>query len=319
MILTISFLIIICASPVHSDTGYGVVLLYHRFGDARYPTTSVSIEDFRFQMEYLKRAGFRVVSLGEFLGYLKRGRFPGKVALITIDDGYKSTLKAFEVLKEYNYPFLLFLYMEAFNRYPDFLTLEDVRMMLKSGLVSLGLHSYSHFRLSALPSAERESFVERDTLKALARFKKLFGFYPKVYSYPYGEYSRDIVSFISSRFDAAFTQDLGTVDNCTSPYLVPRIPVVGSWSRPEVFVRLLRLRPLCIRGYPYGFVPGRLRLRLGLPHGFRNCYLYATHTGWRRMERASEVTLNITGKERIGVKCIKDGMVYQRLWLVMPE
>ena len=116
--------------------GHATILLYHRFGDDRYPTTSVSMEDFERQMLYLKENGYRVVRLKEIVRLVKEGRdIPEKTVAITIDDGYRSTMKAYEVLKRFGFPFTVFLYMEAVGRYPDFLTLEQIREMEGSGLV----------------------------------------------------------------------------------------------------------------------------------------------------------------------------------------
>lgn len=133
-----TFALLILLTCVEAFAGHATILLYHRFGDARYPTTSVSMEEFERQMRYLKENGYRVVRLSTLVDTLKRGEeVPPKTVAITIDDGYRSTMKAYEVLRRYGYPFTVFLYMEAVGRYPDFLTLEQIRKMELSGLAEV--------------------------------------------------------------------------------------------------------------------------------------------------------------------------------------
>jgi len=132
--LTSALLILIISGRAWAD--YGIILLYHRFDDERYPTTSVSIEDFEEQMEYLRREGYRVVPLSELVEAILTGRkIPPKTVAIT---------KAYRVLRRFGYPFTVFLYMEAVGRYPDFLTLEDLKELESYGKVEFENHSYAH-------------------------------------------------------------------------------------------------------------------------------------------------------------------------------
>ena len=46
--------------------GYVTVLLYHRFGEAKYPSTNISVEKFREQLQYLRDENYRVLNMEEF-------------------------------------------------------------------------------------------------------------------------------------------------------------------------------------------------------------------------------------------------------------
>lgn len=302
------------------------VLIYHRFDDARYPTTSTSLEELEKQITFLKSKGYRFVSLKEFLAFLDKGSFPKRCVLVTVDDGYKSTYKAYRVFKRERIPFVLFLYMEAVDRYPDFLSVKQINEMLSSGLVSLGLHSYSHMALSKLGimGNSLKASLEADISRAYSRFVKLFGFSPAVYSYPYGEYSREAVEVVDKMgFKAAFTQDIGAVSSCTSRYLVPRIPVVGSFAELGKFEKTLSYRDLCVDFLPFGFVPQNLAFEASIPRSFSRCYFYTSSSGWmpvKVFEGKVEVFVELNFvKGRIGLRCIRNKTIYQRLRLVMSR
>ena len=65
---------------------------------------------FRFQMWYLKTAGFKVVSLQEILSFIKGNDSDERLVAITFDDGYQDFYdNAFPVLKTYKLPSTVFL------------------------------------------------------------------------------------------------------------------------------------------------------------------------------------------------------------------
>ena len=79
------------------------VLIYHRFGENTYPTTNISLDRFREQLEYLKNNDYTVISLEMLLGYLtKNTSLPPRCVVLTMDDGYRSVYeKAWPLLQEY--------------------------------------------------------------------------------------------------------------------------------------------------------------------------------------------------------------------------
>lgn len=102
-----------------------VVLCYHRVlppaflrlgrflwpSEAELSRFAVDSREFAAQLDHLRRQGVRFVAPDEAERYLKgEERLPGKLALVTFDDGDLSVYReAFPVLKERRIPFLLFL------------------------------------------------------------------------------------------------------------------------------------------------------------------------------------------------------------------
>jgi peptidoglycan/xylan/chitin deacetylase (PgdA/CDA1 family) len=88
----------------------GIVLTYHRVNDEGDPfLPALPARRFASQLEFLARH-YRVVPLGDLLGWLETGADgPPRVAL-TIDDGYPDTLEvAFPLLRRVGLPATLFL------------------------------------------------------------------------------------------------------------------------------------------------------------------------------------------------------------------
>lgn len=321
------------APQVLAGSGYAVVLLYHRFGDVRYPSTSVSMEDFERQMRFLKENNYRVISLSELNALVSsRNKIPPKTVVITIDDGYKTTMKAFEVLKKYGFPFTVFLYMEAIDRYPDFLTQKDIEELKSSCLVEFGNHLYSHpdLALNRLKLSKNEylNLLKREEKLSRRRFKRLLGYEPTFLAFPYGGYDRLSLKFFSGLYRLLLTQDRGSY---AGGKLVPRMAVVGSLSRLRRFTKNLEVEPLPVaRLYP---PPGALEKGSFKPsfllkgNHFRACYIYTTTCGWMKAKtRGNLVTLSQPvplklKRERVGVKCVnsKTGRVAQLFYLVLNQ
>ncbi len=316
-----------------AGSNYVTILLYHRFGDDRYPTTSVSLSDFEREMEYLKENGYRVLSINELFSIISSGKeIPPKSVLITVDDGYKTTLKAFQILKKYNFPFTVFLYMEAVDRYPDFLTSGDLKAMEASGLVTFGNHLYSHPDLAkkrlSMSRSQYLDFLQKEENLSRDRFKKLFRKEPLYFAFPYGSYDRVSLSFFGRRYRFVFSQDRGSFGGGEFP--IPRMAIVGSLSSFRNFVSVLKVEPLPVVSHTpdVGVLksnPTRIVFELENPENYHDCYIYVTDRGWFRARKTGKFVESLKpveiGKEksRIGLRCIdaKTGKRAEFFYLVL--
>lgn len=130
-----------------SDSGQITCFVYHRFGDNRYPSTNISVKDFRNHLTYLKNNEYHVVTLNEALELLINGKtIPEKTVALTIDDGYKSFLEnGMPLLREFDYKATLFINTKQFGT-GDFLSIQEIRQIIKEGIeVENHSHSHAHF------------------------------------------------------------------------------------------------------------------------------------------------------------------------------
>lgn len=235
------------------------VLIYHRFGEDRYPTTNVAVASFREQMAYLRDNGYQVVTLASVAAALKENRpVPDRAVVITIDDGYESAYtEAWPILKEFRYPFTIFLNIQAVNDgYHNLLSWQQVAEM-RAGGVDIQDHGYAHHRLAHWPARMDErkyrSWIRDDLQKGAGILAERTGEKPKFLAIPYGEYNRIVIEEATKvGYEAILTQDPGSVSSETSRFQIPREPILGyEWATMEHFKKILARRDLpCIEMQP---------------------------------------------------------------------
>ena len=229
-----------------------VVLLYHKFDDKRSPSTSVSLQNFKAQMCFLKKHKYQVIPLKHLVALLANHKpLPPKAVVITIDDGYKTVFShAFPILKEFGYPFTVFLPTAAIEKkYPDYLTWAEVKQMQKYG-ADFQDHSYAHYRLGLKPlfmtETEYRKWIRTDLQKSRAIFKKRLGYEPEILAFPYGYYNQILIDeAIKLGYKALLTQDPGVVSEDTPLTLIPREAILGKeWATMEHFRKILERTPI---------------------------------------------------------------------------
>ena len=204
--------------------GYQVVpiLSYHRFGEGK-GRLSVSRAQFEQQMEFLKRHGYRPISLRDLASFLRAEKaIPRKAVALTIDDGYQSVYKiAYPVLAKYQFPATVFIYTDYIGK--GGLTWRQMREMESSGLVSFQAHSKTHDDLTVRSSSEsleiyKARLVDEVRLPNRVLEKRMsndvFG-----YAYPFGAVNRLVVDELKRHgYEIAATVRRGSDPFFAYPY-----------------------------------------------------------------------------------------------------
>lgn len=218
---------------------------YHRFGDNRYPSTNVAVEDFESHLEYLQQEGYKVVNLSEAIGMLEGERaVQEKVAVITIDDGYQSFYEnGMPLLRRYGYPATIFVHTAAVGNH-DYMSWEQLREIRAQGM-EIGNHSHSHEHfVNAATNGRLEVFVD-DLRRSQLAFRSELGEEPKLYSYPYGEYTNAMAANLKNfGIIGAVAQNSGVISRHSDVFALPRFPVGGSYADVAGFKRKSTMRAL---------------------------------------------------------------------------
>ena len=198
-----------------SDTA--MILMYHRFGEDRYPETSVRVRQFEAHLELLKREDFSVVPLSAVVALLTEGApLPPKAVAITIDDAYRSVYEtAYPRLKQYGYPFTVFVATEGVDRgFPAYMTWEQMREMEEHG-ATFANHGASHRStiagLNGESDEERISRVLADVEMGRKRLSEELNPLTRAFAYPYGEFDRNIAEQLLRMGYVCFGQHSGAV------------------------------------------------------------------------------------------------------------
>lgn len=217
------YLLLLCFLPLYLFCD-AKVFIYHRFDDPKHQSTNTTTKELKAQFEYFKTNNYDVVPLEKILNKLKNKEdIPSNWVALTIDDTYKSFYQnGLKLFKEYNYPFTLFVYVEATeNKYGDFMAWDELKEVKKYGEVEL--HSYSHPSLMKLSNKD----IAKDTQKAIDIFEKNMGYKAKIYSYPFGEYDDRVKNeILKFGFDSILNQNNGSVNLKSDIFDINRIALV---------------------------------------------------------------------------------------------
>jgi len=201
---------------------------------------AVKKENFEWQMNYLKRKGYHVISMDEAYDKLRQGSIGRKDVVIAFDDGYRDFYhNAFPILQKYGYPCILYLVPGCMGTDCVFwwdrdlgesplLDWSEIHELLKSGKVALGSHTLHHKDLDGLGEAElkqelemSKSMIEKNTGREVLHF-----------SYPRGIYSRDAEECLRSLYRTGVLVWKGknrvSGDKGLNFYQLKRIPVHNS-------------------------------------------------------------------------------------------
>lgn len=103
-----------------------------------------------------------------------------------------------------------------------FLGWDEVRVMMRTGLISMGSHTSQH---ATLP-AESDRDIRRELESSRASLFSNTGIASEVVSYPNGMFSRRVLELVrAAGFHAAFTGRPGVVSAGSKPLCIPRIAV----------------------------------------------------------------------------------------------
>lgn len=233
---------ILAGEAVAGDSA--VVVMYHRFGDSRYPTTNIRIEQFEEHIAELKSGPYHVLPLGEIIAAQREGRpLPDRTVAITIDDAFLTVYKeAWPRFKKAGLPFTYFVTTDDLDRGTgDSMGWPQLREMIAGGGVTVGHHSAAHVSFAKEGPERAQAEIE----KASTRFQAELGQVPEIFSYPYGEAGlaeREVVA--KAGFKAAFGQQSGAFDSTDDRFFLPRFALnetYGTIDRFRLYVNTLAL------------------------------------------------------------------------------
>jgi len=224
---------------IYKDDLGVVSLIYHRFGEEKYPSTNVKMDIFEKQIYMIKNEKLNFIKAEEFIESYSSPK-KERAVLLTIDDAFTSFYEnAWPFLKKNEIPFILFVSTEPVGK-PGYMNWEQIKEIEKSNLGYIGNHSHSHEYLVSFSF----DYFKDDIQKSIKLFEKEIGYNPKIFSYPFGEYSLKQKNFIKKNFKLAFGQHSGVVDINKDKYELPRFPINEKYGDLDRFKFLINLHPL---------------------------------------------------------------------------
>lgn len=229
-------LLLFSAFAATEQASGGVILVYHHVAPDTPPSTTISPENFRAHLEYLRANDFNVIGLIEMLDALQnRQVIPEKSIAITFDDGYSSIYDtAFPMLEEFGFPFTLFVSTGPIDRaQPNYMTWENIKEMASAG-VTIANHLVEHpYMLNKLQGEAEVDWISRmrqEILEAQMAITRHTGQDNKLLAYPYGEYDNTIKSLSEELGFIGLAQNSGAVGFNSDFLALPRFPLASIYA-----------------------------------------------------------------------------------------
>ena len=233
------------ANEEASNVNYASFIMYHRFGDSRYPSTNIKKEQFLKHINELLKPKYNVIDIKRALLAINDIEpIKDRSVVITIDDAYSSVYKyAWPIFKKYNMPFTLFISTDVIdNKTPGYMSWEEIRILRDHG-VTIGSQTKSHPHMFKLNTAK---IIEELSISS-KRFIDEIGSAPKIFAYPYGEYNLEVLEQVKLHgFVAAFGQHSGVAHKSLGMYELPRFAMNEKYGDMDRFLLAVNALPMPI-------------------------------------------------------------------------
>jgi peptidoglycan/xylan/chitin deacetylase (PgdA/CDA1 family) len=224
--------------------GYQLVpiLCYHSLGPQTRGRLLMSASAFEEQMRYLKREGYHVITLKQFLEFSAlRRQLPRKTVVLTFDDGWKSFKEfAYPILKELGFPATLFIYTDFIGARIA-LTWPELKDLAQEGF-DIQAHTKTHEDMRRKPTESDEDYNRRmqvELVQPLALFQQRVGATPRILAYPYGSHDDGLVKRVrEAGYVAALDVRRQGNPSFTPPLTIHRAQIYSEMSLDD-FVRNL--------------------------------------------------------------------------------
>jgi peptidoglycan/xylan/chitin deacetylase (PgdA/CDA1 family) len=232
------------------DDGVRVAVLgYHDFSETdRETAMRIRTSKFRKQMEAIRQLGLPVIPMADFAAW-KNGTkdIPAKAVVITIDDGWISTYTdAYPILKEFGYPFTIYLYKDYVDGGGRALTTAMIKEMMKHG-ATIGSHSVTHpFPQAVKASRKRgpetyDKFLNTEMGESKRFLEGKFGDSVTTYAYPGGYFTEEMLTKAGQLgYTHLFTVQPGKVKRTIPNEVLPRYIILGNYDKIFEFALTFR-------------------------------------------------------------------------------
>jgi peptidoglycan/xylan/chitin deacetylase (PgdA/CDA1 family) len=225
------------------------ILMYHQVGEHR-PGSAlnrwrVREEDFLWQLDALRRRGYRGVALRDLFDTPSSGT---RRAVLTFDDGYRGVKeRALPRLLSRGFSATVFVVADRTGGVNDWdgetpgeplLSADEIRALHDAG-IEIGSHGATHRALTRLDDADlhREVAGSKDTLE------RLTGTPVTSFCYPYGDFDDRVVTAVrAGGYRAACVIRGGIAEDLSDPFRIQRISVRGTQTRLDFTLALTRGR-----------------------------------------------------------------------------
>lgn len=244
-------LAIMCVSPmpvIAADSA--VVLMYHRFAEDNYPSTSIRLEQLEAQLQHLQDRDYNVIPLADLLAAFRDGaELPERAVVVTIDDAYRSIFTvAHDRFRKYEFPYTVFVATDSVDEgLSAYMSWEEMRELEAQG-VTFANHGAAHRSTieegDHADEDERLALVRADVDKGWQRLSEELKPLPGVFAYPYGEYDAATSGMLKDMGYISFGQQSGAISTSSDVRSLARFPMAEGFANMEQFATKVASLPM---------------------------------------------------------------------------
>lgn len=174
------------------------VLMLHHVDDGNITPVSDCIIQYDQFIRLLKQDR-KFMQMSDYLTFKAQNN--GKY-LLTFDDGLEDVFRVvYPVLKAREIPFTIFVPVDLLDT-PGYISIEQLKVMAKDPLVTIGSHGVSHRVMTTLSVGEQEL----ELVESKKTLQRIIGKSVDVYAYPHGQFNSDTIKLLKklNLYKAAF-------------------------------------------------------------------------------------------------------------------
>ena len=229
------------------------ILMYHNIAQpppgVKLRSLYVTPDMFRFQMWYLKQAGYQVVSLDEIADFVQPGsptQGSEKKIALTFDDGFADFYHhAFPILQEYGYTATVYLVSgqignfntwdaHKLNAEKSLMNWQMIKVLSKGG-ITFGSHTQSHPFLTELSTSQ----AMEEIAGSKAALEDQLDCSVNHFCYPSGNYNDRITELVKSAgYKTATVTEQGYIHRGDDPFMLKRLFIKYRTYPPSFMYKL---------------------------------------------------------------------------------
>jgi len=198
---------------------YVPILMYHHIEplqDAKkegHGSLTVDSSFFQQQISYLNDKKYTTITVDDLAhALINHSGLPSKPIILTADDGYKDIFdNAFPLLQQYNIKLNLMIPTGLVGG-GDYLTWDQIKQMVGSGLITAYDHTWSH---ASLGNATQDK-IHYEISTAKGQLEQNLGKPVNIFAYPYGSESPAVFSELKNEGFIAGLSTIGGSYQCDS-------------------------------------------------------------------------------------------------------
>ncbi|MDP8260445.1 MAG: polysaccharide deacetylase family protein [Candidatus Gygaella obscura] len=222
------------------------IFMYHSVRKDNPSSTKliVSPKAFEEQMRFLAKNSYNVISLSCLARIIQENKkIPPKTVVVTFDDGYRDNfLNAKPILEKYLIPATIFIAVDFIGQQikqssyfvdsSEFMSIEELKSLVDSEFIDLGIHTFSHVDLVKL---DEQNDLIHEIKEPKEFLEEQLDCEMDLFSYPFGSFdkrSRSIV--LQSGYVAAVATNPGRDYPKNDVFVLKRIRISEKDSNPFI-------------------------------------------------------------------------------------